>query len=152
MFSFMVIWFHDEYFPPFLFDDRFWGWSQGVQGVVGRLEALLERSSEGVRTSAPTDTAAGRKQWWAARIELDKSLAELLRHVETEWLGSLSFLILGEGSGGDVDAEAAKLSKWLLSLSSVAEASASGRRESMMQVRWVTFCRGRRTEIKVMSE
>jgi hypothetical protein len=138
-------------FPPFFLDARLLGRWQGVQGAVDRLEALLERSSEGVRNSAPTDTAAGRKQWWAARIELDKSLAELLRHVETEWLGSLSFLLLGEGRGGDVDAEAATLSDWLLSLSSVAESSASGRRETMMQVRWSTFCRGC-TEEKTMSE
>lgn len=90
--------------------------SQVVGGTVRKLEALLEQSSDGVRGGASVDTAAGRKQWWQARMKLDQSLRDLLHRVESEWLGTLSFLLLGEAEGlepRELEREASELSEWL---------------------------------------
>eukprot|EP00873_Tetraselmis_striata_P017910 jgi/Tetstr1/438174/TSEL_026775.t2 len=87
-----------------------------VGGTVRKLEALLEQSSDGVRGGASVDTAAGRKQWWQARMKLDQSLRDLLHRVESEWLGTLSFLLLGEAEGlepRELEREASELSEWL---------------------------------------
>lgn len=56
-------------------------------GALRAFESILSDSAVSMKAGVPLETTADKSAWWRQRLALDKRMADLLKHLDTAWLG-----------------------------------------------------------------
>lgn len=77
-----------------------------MQVVLEELRGILADSSASMRSAGDMDSAEQRATWWKQRVSQDARMAQLLQHLDQDWLGPWRCLLMAP-RGREVEAAAA---------------------------------------------
>ena len=70
--------------------------AHSVEETLAEMQAIIDGNTQTVKSHVPADDENAKASWWTGRYELEKRLHQLLRTVQSRWLGPWQGLLLGQ--------------------------------------------------------